>query len=138
MHTDPPVWVMAVVMTVPPVVLVAGVVLVVRMLLQHARFRAQLAGVPASAALSPLAAPVAVGVMRFRNPANGYIEVVSKPGLWTFLFGGFYFAAKGIWQHAIVALLLALVTGGLSWLCYPFFARSLLRTHYLQLGWQQV
>ena len=46
--------------------------------------------------------------------------------------GGFiYFAVKGIWTHAIAALLLAILTFGLSWLIYPVFARQIVETHYL-------
>jgi hypothetical protein len=49
----------------------------------------------------------------------------SVPFLWCLLFGPFYFAAKGAWIHAVIALLAALVTMGLSWLVYPFFAKGI-------------
>jgi hypothetical protein len=78
-----------------------------------------------------------MAVMAFRNPANGYVETISHPGLWTLLFGCFYFAVKGVWIHAGMALVLAVITGGLSWLIYPFFARRLIETHYLRQGWQR-
>jgi len=74
-------------------------------------------------------------VIRFRNPANGYEEAVGTPWIWCLLFGCVYFAAKGIWTHAVAALLLALLTFGLSWLIYPFFARQIVETHYLRRGW---
>ena len=35
----------------------------------------------------------------------------------------------------MAALLAAIVTGGLSWLVYPFFAKGIMRTHYLRKGW---
>ena len=73
--------------------------------------------------------------MRFRNPTNGYVEVAGAPFLWCLLFGFFYFAAKGIWTHAVVGLGAALLTFGLSWLIYPFFAAGIVRTHYLRKGW---
>jgi uncharacterized membrane protein len=73
--------------------------------------------------------------MHFQNPANLYVERVSLPGLWSFLFGPLYFAAKGVWTHAIVSVLLALATFGLSWLIYPFFAAQIMETHYLRRGW---
>ena len=60
------------------------------------------------------------------------------PELWCLLFGCIYFAAKGIWTHAVAAFLLAIFTLGLSWLIYPLFARQIVRTHYLRRGWQQV
>ena len=71
----------------------------------------------------------------YTNPANNYTEYVSYPGLWTLLFGFFYFASKGIWRHAIVSLLLAGPTFGLSWLIYPFFAADIVESHYLGKGW---
>jgi hypothetical protein len=74
-------------------------------------------------------------VIRFRNSANGYEEAVGTPWIWCLLFGCVYFAAKGIWTHAVAALLLALLTAGLSWLVYPFFARQIVETHYLRRGW---
>lgn len=74
-------------------------------------------------------------MMAFRNPANGYVEQVRHPGLWTLLFGPVYFLVRGVWVHAILALLLIGPTVFLSWLIYPFFARSILRTHYLRRGW---
>jgi hypothetical protein len=54
------------------------------------------------------------------------------------LFGCVYFAVKGVWTHAIAALLLALATAGISWLVYPFFATEILRTHYLRHGWLEL
>ena len=76
--------------------------------------------------------------MTFQNPANGYKEEVSMPGLWTLLFGCFYFAVKGIWTHFVLGFLLAVFTVGLSWLIYPFFATGIMRTHYLRKGWVEV
>jgi hypothetical protein len=71
----------------------------------------------------------------YRNPANDYVESASLPGLWCLLFGCFYFLAKGIWGHAIIAFLLAAPTLGLSWLIYPFFASGIVEKHYLRKGW---
>jgi len=85
-----------------------------------------------SPSTSASSAPVG---LRFRNPANGYTETISSPGLWTFLFGCFYFGAKGIWVHAAASLVLAVMTAGISWLVYPFFASRFIRQHYLRSGW---
>jgi len=71
----------------------------------------------------------------FRNPSNGYEENVGQPWLWCLLLGPIYFASKGIWFHAATALLLAIVTGGVSWFIYPFFANWSVRKHYLRNGW---
>jgi hypothetical protein len=72
---------------------------------------------------------------RYRNPANDYVESAGLPGLWCLLFGCFYFMAKGIWSHAVIAFLLAAPTLGLSWLIYPFFASGIVEKHYLRKGW---
>jgi len=69
---------------------------------------------------------------------DGYIEEANHPWLWTLLFGCFYFAAKGIWTHAAVSLGVALITGGISWFVYPFFAPAVVRNHYLRNGWREV
>jgi hypothetical protein len=76
-------------------------------------------------------------LMVFHNPQNGYEEEVTCPGLWTFLFGPLYFAMRGVWTHAVLSFVLAIVTWGLSWLVYPFAARDLMRTHYLRKGWRE-
>lgn len=77
--------------------------------------------------------------MKFKNPANGYIkEVSSLAWLWTLLFGIIYFAVKGVWTHVFVGLFLAIITAGISWLIYPFFAKSILRNHYLEKGWIEI
>ena len=73
--------------------------------------------------------------MYFQNPANGYIERVNLPFLWTLLFGPIYFAVRGVWTHAVVSFFLAMLTAGLSWLVYPFFAKGILETNYLRKGW---
>jgi uncharacterized protein (DUF58 family) len=74
---------------------------------------------------------------RFRNPHNGYTVRLGRPFLWCLLFGAFYFAIRGIWPHALFSLILALMTGGISWLIYPFFARRIIRKHYLERGWAE-
>ena len=75
------------------------------------------------------------GVLQFQNPENGFVEEVSNAPLWVLLFGCFYFAAKGVWTHAVAGFLAALCTCGISWLVYPFFADQVMRTHYLRKGW---
>jgi hypothetical protein len=82
-------------------------------------------------------------MMRFQNPANGYVEEVRNPRVFTALFGFFYFAVKGVWTHAIASLVLAFFTFGVSWLVYPTYAEAAIRTHYLRhlhlrRGWIEV
>lgn len=76
--------------------------------------------------------------MKFKNPANDYVEEVSTPWLWTLFFGCFYFAVKGVWTHTVVSFFLAVFTSGLSWLVYPFFANGVMRAHYGRKGWKEV
>jgi hypothetical protein len=74
--------------------------------------------------------------MKFRNPSNGYEEEVSSlTWLWCLLFGCFYFLVKGVWTHAIVGLILAMVTFWFSWLIYPFFAKGIIIKRYQRNGW---
>jgi len=73
----------------------------------------------------------------FENPANGYREKVGHAWLWTLLFGCFYFAYKGIWRHFVIAFFVAILTAGISWLIYPFFASRIIQRNYLQKGWKR-
>lgn len=76
--------------------------------------------------------------MKFKNPTNDYVEEASFCGLWCLLFGCLYFAYKGMWGHAVINLILALCTMGVSHLIYPFFAGEAVRKHYLQRGWKEL
>ena len=76
--------------------------------------------------------------MHFKNPTNGYVESSSVPFLWCLLFGCLYFAVKGIWSHVFISFVLALCTAGISWLIYPFFARSIVYKAYARKGWQEI
>jgi len=75
--------------------------------------------------------------MTFINQ-NGYKETTNNSFLWTLLFGTLYFLLKGIWIHAIISLILAIFTWGLSWLIYPFFSKNIIINHYLKNGWKLV
>lgn len=85
----------------------------------------------------------------FQNPSTGQTEAVSnRSGVWAFLGGPFYFAAKGEWMHSaihavltVVALLLwpsgALMLVGL-WFGYACATPTILEARYKRLGWQRV
>jgi len=73
-----------------------------------------------------------------QNLVNDHAEDVGRPFFWSLLFGPFYFAARGVWAHATLALLLIPVTAGISWIAYPFFAKKLMRKFYLQKCWKQI
>ncbi|HRN77073.1 hypothetical protein [Ottowia sp.] len=74
--------------------------------------------------------------MQFKNPKNGEVADLYEP-FWgiVLLFGFFYFIYKKIWINAGISLVLAIMTAGLSWLIYPFFAKSLVKWEYRQRGW---
>lgn len=74
----------------------------------------------------------------YQNPENGYTQSSSLPFLWSFLFGWMYFAVKGIWSHALISLVLAVITFGVSIFIYPFFTKGILENHYESKGWSKV
>ena len=74
----------------------------------------------------------------FRHPKTKQIVNITQVPSWVLLFGFFYFAVKGIWTHAVASALLAIVTAGISWLVYPFFAKQIVRNHLLITGWEAV
>ena len=76
--------------------------------------------------------------MTFKNPANGLVEKSRNAGLWSFLFGIFYFAYKGAWMPAAISFVAAFLTGGVAWLVIPFFADGMLRKDYLRRGWVEM
>lgn len=76
--------------------------------------------------------------MKFINPTKNYQEEANSPFLYCLLFGFFYFAYKEVWSHAAISLGAAIVTGGISWFIYPFFAKEAVRKNYLKNGWTQV
>jgi len=77
--------------------------------------------------------------MKFKNPANDYIEEVSIIAwFWVLLFFPFYFVFKGIWGHAGGSAILVMLTGGIAWFIYSFFAKSIIRKHYLRQGWIEI
>ena len=58
----------------------------------------------------------------FRNPMNGYSEEVTTGStwLWALLFGPFFYAAKGVWPHFVLAWLVwpwgpIAVLGAVAW-----------------------
>ena len=76
---------------------------------------------------------------KFKNKSNGDVEEISGlTWLWAFLFGPFYFAFKGIWRHAVISFFAAILTVSISVFIYPFFAKGIVRNHYLHNGWKAV
>lgn len=75
-------------------------------------------------------------MMTFQNPVNGYLENYnpSTARAWCFLFGPFYFIARGNWKHAALSAVAAVMTFGVSWLIYPFFVNGINLSHYGRQG----
>lgn len=79
------------------------------------------------------------GVERYRHPVNGHIETVSSSaGHGAFWIGPIYFASRGLWAHAAGWCVAAVCTVGVSCFIYPFFARRILRQHFLQRGYTRI
>ena len=87
--------------------------------------------------------------MRFRNPANGYIEEKPVPWLWALLFGGLYFLVSGMWAPTVIWLLIAVflyasmgppatVLMMIVGVVYAVAAPILVRSAYLRKGWVEV
>ena len=75
--------------------------------------------------------------MIFKNPKNDYEEIVytSKSPMYCFLFGGFFWAYKGIWKQAFLYIIFSLLTFGFSNLIYPFKCKEIIKTYFLRNGW---
>jgi hypothetical protein len=78
------------------------------------------------------------GKLIVRNPLTGETKVIGPAFLWCLLFGTIYFLYHGAMKQAAISIVVVLFTGGLAWLVYPFFARGILKNHYLLSGWEQL
>jgi len=77
--------------------------------------------------------------MNSKNPTNDYIEEISLIAwFWLLLFGPFYFSFKGMWGHPFGGAVLVGLTGGIAWLIYSFFSKSIIRKYYLRHGWIKI
>ena len=75
--------------------------------------------------------------LAFVNPENGFVVRSPNPWLWTLVFGIFYFMYKGIWTHVAISFIAAVLTAGLSWFIYPFFASGVVKNYFLSKGWKE-
>ena len=67
------------------------------------------------------------------HPVSGITVKVLSPahGLWAFLFGFLYYAAKGAWGWAVVSFF---TLNGL-FIGLPLYNREIIRSSYEQKGW---
>lgn len=69
------------------------------------------------------------------HPLSGEkVEVWSGFSWPCFFFGGFWYAAKGMWGMGLLALFLSILTYGLAWLVFPFLANGQHRDYLLRHG----
>lgn len=65
----------------------------------------------------------------------GQIREVKKGFSWTTLFFGLFVPMiRGDWKWAIIMFLTALVTGGLSWLVFPFLYNGIYEKELIRNG----
>ena len=76
-------------------------------------------------------------MMQFSHPLNEHTVTVRAPRFWTLAFGPLYLAYQGAWAQALISTIVFIVTAGVSWLVYPFFAPGIVRAAYLQTGWRE-
>lgn len=76
---------------------------------------------------------------RFVHPLNDHRVRVGTlgPFLWCVLFGSLYFLFVGNVKHFFLSAFFAVITFGVSWAIYPFFAPSIRRRMYLEKGYRQ-
>jgi hypothetical protein len=80
---------------------------------------------------------VSVKIGYWQHPTTKEYAPVYGGFSWPCLFFGcFWYASKGLWGMGILALVLAFVTVGFSWLVFPFLAndhhrKSLMRDGYI-------
>lgn len=75
--------------------------------------------------------------MQFKNTVNGHIVKFNR---WTdffacLFFGPLYFLLRGHIVHALISILAAFLTAGISWFIYPFFTETINENAYLNKGW---
>lgn len=76
--------------------------------------------------------------MRYKHPTSDYTETTKFAFLWCLLIGSLYFILKESYKHAAISFILAVVTSGVSWIIYPFFAKGIMHTHYMRKGYTEV
>lgn len=72
----------------------------------------------------------------FTNPSNRYYEKTDNwLFLWYLLFGSFYLLYKGAWVWAVITLIAAACTYGISHFFFVFIARWMVENNYQKKGW---
>lgn len=74
----------------------------------------------------------------FKHPRTGRTVDVGAAPVSAALFGFLYFAKHRVWKHFWGELLLAPLTGGISWLVYPIYAERIMRQALISRDWTAV
>jgi len=70
------------------------------------------------------------------HPANGFEVPVYEGFSWPCLLVGiFWYISKGMWAMACISAVIAICTGGLAWLVFPFFANKQYTEFLLKQGY---
>lgn len=70
---------------------------------------------------------------------NGVTKQVKKGFSWSMLFFGIFVPlVRGDWKYFLISLIAAIVTGGTSWLIFPFFYNKLYLNDLLNSGYEIV
>lgn len=73
----------------------------------------------------------------YHPKGHGCEQVVSAGFSWPCFFCGFlWFAVKGVWTWAFISFVLAVLTSGISWVVFPFFANDLHQRHLIRKGYR--
>ena len=70
------------------------------------------------------------------SPAGKEEKDLTNCFWWSLLLGPFYFAYMGVWDTAVISFILAVISGGLSVLVYPFFTEKIIAASYMKKGWK--
>ena len=87
---------------------------------------------------SGLAVSSRIGLLR--QEGSGLSAEVYEGFSWpAFLFGAFWYAAKGMWGMAMMSVIISLATLGFAWfLVFPFMANRHYREHLAAQGYRLV
>jgi hypothetical protein len=70
------------------------------------------------------------------SPAGTQEKDLKNCFWWSLFLGPFYFGYMGVWDTAVISFLLAVISGGLSVLIYPFFTEKIIVANYRKKGWK--
>jgi hypothetical protein len=82
---------------------------------------------------------MAFAVVNFKNPHNGQMREAPVGFSWTLLiFGCFLAMFRSDWKWAVIMFIIAILTGGLSWLFFPFVYNKIYIKELIKQGYKVV